>query len=214
MKINEEYLKEVFDDNNNLISLEPVYDKNFNFAYDVMDRLANEYENDIALVYKSLKGNVRKFTYGEMKNLSDKAANVFLNNGIKRNDSVMLILKRNYNFWISMLALHKIGAVAIPTSHMVSDDDIKERIEKADVKAIVLLDDVHILKNVEKGDMFTLDSASRILWERHLVFDGAQGSWALLAALDDLVEKGTLERKTMVHDVPSGTSHVNVYVVL
>lgn len=151
MKINEEYLKEVFDDNNNLISLEPVYDKNFNFAYDVMDRLANEYENDIALVYKSLKGNVRKFTYGEMKNLSDKAANVFLNNGIKRNDSVMLILKRNYNFWISMLALHKIGAVAIPTSHMVSDDDIKERIEKTDVKAIVLLDDVHILKNVEKA---------------------------------------------------------------
>ena len=119
MKINEEYLKEVFDDNNNLISLEPVYDKNFNFAYDVMDRLANEYENDIALVYKSLKGNVRKFTYGEMKILSDKAANVFLNNGIKRNDSVMLILKRNYNFWISMLALHKIGAVAIPTSHII-----------------------------------------------------------------------------------------------
>lgn len=71
-----------------------------------------------------------------------------------------------------------------------------------------------LLRNVEKGDMFTLDSASRILWERHLVSDGAHGSLALLAALDDLVKKGTLERKTMAHDVPSGVSHVNVYVVL
>lgn len=71
-----------------------------------------------------------------------------------------------------------------------------------------------LLKNVEKGDMFTLDSASQILWNRSLASDGAHGTLALLAALDDLVIKGTLERRTMVHDVRSGTSHVNVYVVL
>lgn len=71
-----------------------------------------------------------------------------------------------------------------------------------------------LLKNVEKGDMFTLDSASQILWNRSLASDGAHGTLALLAALDDLVIKGTLERRTMVHDVCSGTSHVNVYVVL
>lgn len=71
-----------------------------------------------------------------------------------------------------------------------------------------------LLKNVEKGDMFTLDSASQILWNHSLASDGARGSLALLAALDDLVNKGTLERRTMAHDVSSGTSHVNVYVVL
>ena len=93
---------------------------NFNFAYDVMDRLGTEKPNKRALIWTDLEGNVKEFTFGDLMTLSNKAANFFKEQGISKGDMVMMILKSHYQFWISILALHKIGAVVIPDTHLLT----------------------------------------------------------------------------------------------
>ena len=98
--------------------------ENFNFAYDVMDEIAKNNPKGKALVWTNDEGDYLEITFAKMKELSDAAASFFMEQGVKRGDFVMLILQRRYEFWISMLALHKIGAVAIPATHMLKKEDI------------------------------------------------------------------------------------------
>lgn len=146
-----DYVIDKYDDKGNLVKIEFNIPDNFNFAYDVIDRYAEEEPDKRALVYKDIKGNVREFSFGEISRLSTQAANAFAARGIGHGDSVMLILKRRYEFWVAILALHKLGAVAIPTSHMVSDSDIVYRVNKAHIKAIVCADDKNICDYVDKA---------------------------------------------------------------
>jgi len=149
--IYEEYFQEECDENNCLRAVQTHCPEDFNFAYDVMDRHAKERPTDIALVHKSADGVVKRFTFAQIRKLSDRAANVFLSDGIQRGDAVMLLLKRRYEFWISVLALHKLGAVAVPTSHMVSAQDIEERIGMAGVKAILCVGEESICEKVTQA---------------------------------------------------------------
>ena len=91
----------------------------------------------VAMVWCDDKGSEHIFTFGEMKVNSDKAANFFLSAGIRKGDMVMLILKRRYEFWFAILGLHKIGAIAIPATHLLSEKDIVYRNNAADIKMIV-----------------------------------------------------------------------------
>ena len=109
----------------------------FNFAYDVMDEWAAQKPNKVALLWTNDKGDRIDFTFADIKRETDKAASFFLSLGIKKGDMVMLILKRRYEFWISILALHKIGAVAIPATHLLTKDDIVYRTNAASIRAIV-----------------------------------------------------------------------------
>ncbi len=109
----------------------------FNFAYDVMDEWAAQKPNKVALLWTNDKGDRIDFTFADIKRETDKAASFFLSLGIEKGDMVMLILKRRYEFWISTLALHKIGAVAIPATHLLTKDDIVYRTNAASIKAIV-----------------------------------------------------------------------------
>jgi len=111
--------------------------ENFNFGYDVVDVYAEEHPDKVALVWCNDSGEDKTFTFKELKYLSDKAANLFTGYGIKKGNSVMLTLKSRYEFWICMTALHKIGAVAIPATHMLRAKDIVYRIKKADLKMVV-----------------------------------------------------------------------------
>jgi acetyl-CoA synthetase len=89
-------------------------DGDFNFAYDVLDLLGTEQPDKLAMLWVGNDGEERRFTFGDMKRLSDKTANYLAGLGIKKGDMVMLVLKRGYQFWYTLLALHKIGAVAVP----------------------------------------------------------------------------------------------------
>ncbi len=109
----------------------------FNFAYDVMDEWAAQKPNKVALLWTNDKGDRIDFTFADIKRETDKAASFFLSLGIEKGDMVMLILKRRYEFWISTLALHKIGAIAIPATHLLTKDDIVYRTNAASIKAIV-----------------------------------------------------------------------------
>ncbi len=118
------------------------YENNFNFAYDVIDVLGTEKPDKLALLYVSNTGEEKRFTFGDMKHLSDKAANYFVSQGVKKGDPVLLILKRSYLFWIITLALNKIGAIMVPASNMLKGKDYVYRCNKAKIKyAVITADD-------------------------------------------------------------------------
>ncbi len=122
---------------------------NFNFAYDVVDLLAAEKPDHKAIVWTNEEGDYREFTFSEMKKYSDMTASFFASLGIVKGDAVMLILKRRYEFWFSILALHKLGAICIPATHMLSAEDLVYRNNAASVKMIVAVDSDNVTKNVE-----------------------------------------------------------------
>ena len=132
----------------------------FNFAYDVMDVWAEEQPDKLALLWTNDKDECIRFTFGDLKRLSDQAAAYFQSLGIRRGDMVMLILKRRYEFWLSMLALHKLGAVAIPATHMLTTHDIVYRNNRASVKAIICVGEDYVLEQVAgaKAESPTLET--------------------------------------------------------
>jgi len=111
--------------------------ENFNFGFDVVDEIANKEPGKKAMVWCDEKGDHREFTFADIKKYSNKTANFFKSLGIKKGDAVMLILKRRFEFWFAIIALHKIGAVPIPATHLLTEKDIVYRNNAADIKMIV-----------------------------------------------------------------------------
>jgi acetyl-CoA synthetase len=126
--------------------------ENFNFAYDVVDEIANNDPSKIAMVWCDDKGNEAVFTFAQMKNYSDKTANFFKSLGIVKGDPVMLILKRHFDFWFCTLALNKLGAITIPATHLLSTKDIIYRNNAADIKMIVCLPDPEVIQHIEEAE--------------------------------------------------------------
>ena len=124
---------------------------NFNFAYDVVDEWAKKEPNKSALCWVNDKGEHKRITYKELKDKSDKAASFFLQQGIKKADMVMLILKRRYQFWYAIIGLHKIGAIVIPATHLLTKKDLVYRNNAANIKAIVAVDDEVVLSHVDES---------------------------------------------------------------
>lgn len=121
---------------------------NFNFGYDIVDGWAEKEPNKVALLWTNDKGERIEFTFADIKRESDKTASFFMEQGIGKGDMVMLILKRRYEFWLSIVALHKIGAVVIPATHLLTKKDIVYRNNAADIKAIVAVGDDIILPHI------------------------------------------------------------------
>ena len=146
----ERYLKQTTfssleDYNENLQFIIP---ERFNFAYDVMDVWAEEAPDKQAILWTNDKGEERRTTFGQLKAETDQAASYLQSLGIGYGDPVMLILKRRYEWWIAMLALHKIGAKAITATHMLTKHDIVYRNTRASVKAIICVDDDYVTTQV------------------------------------------------------------------
>jgi acetyl-CoA synthetase len=124
----------------------------FNFAWDVMDKLAETKAAEKALVWCDEKGAEAVFSYGDIKRLSNQAANVLTAAGIKKGDPVMLILKRHWEYWPILLALHKIGAIAIPATHLLTTKDIVYRCTAADICGIICVDEAKIMAAVDEAE--------------------------------------------------------------
>ena len=125
--------------------------ENFNFAYDVMDEWAKECPDKLALLWTSERGEEIRFTYKDLKEQTDQVASYYSQLGIGHDDKVMLILKRHYQWWLSMLALCKLGAVAIPATHMLTKHDIIYRNNRASVKAIICVNDEYVTTQVKES---------------------------------------------------------------
>ena len=129
--------------------LEFIIPEHFNFAYDVMDAWAAEKPEKEALLWTNDEGECIRFSFADIKEQTDRTAAYFSQLGIGRGDMVMLILKRRYEFWLAMLALHKLGAVAIPATHMLTKHDIVYRNTRAGVKAIVCVGEEYVMSQVK-----------------------------------------------------------------
>ena len=124
--------------------LEAIHFKNtdtFNFGFDIVDGIAEKHPEKLAMLHLDQFKNERRFTFKDIKRASNQVANYFTSLGIKRGDKVMLVLKRHYQFWFCMVALHKLGAVAIPATNQLKEHDFEYRYQSAGVKAIVCTSD-------------------------------------------------------------------------
>ena len=109
----------------------------FNFGFDIVDEIARREPDKLAMLHLDVNKTERRFTFKDMKDMSNQYANYFTSLGIKKGDKVMLVLKRHYQFWPAMVALHKLGAVAIPATNQLKVHDFVYRYNAAGVSAIL-----------------------------------------------------------------------------
>ena len=124
-------------------------EEKFNFAFDVVDELGTRKPDKLAMLHISEDGTERRFTFSDIKKESARAANYFKSIGIKRGDRVMLVLKRHYQFWFSVIALHKLGAIAIPAPNQLLEKDFEYRFNAGNVKAILCTADGDVANAVD-----------------------------------------------------------------
>ena len=133
----ERFVKTEEDEHGALKHIEFENTETFNFGFDIVDGIAEKYPDKLAMLHLDKNKTERRFTFKDIKQYSNQAANYFTSLGIKRGDKVMLVLKRHYQFWFAMVALHKLGAVAIPATNQLKEHDFEYRFNAAGVTAIV-----------------------------------------------------------------------------
>jgi acetyl-CoA synthetase len=162
--------------------------ESFNFAFDVVDVLAEKAPEKLAMLHVDRSKVVRRFTFGDMSRLSSRAANYFRSLGIKKGDRVMLVLKRNYQFWISIIALHKLGAIVIPATDQLLQKDFEYRFDAAGVSAIVCSAD-----NIKTAEEAELAMAKYPGVTLRIIASGSREGWH---SFDDEIDmfRGTFPR--------------------
>jgi len=143
----------------------------FNFAFDIIDRLGREKPDKLAMLHIANDKTERRFSFRDMKDASNQTANYFRSLGIKKGDKVLLILKRHYQFWFAMLALHKLGAVAIPASNQLKEHDLTYRLNKAGVKMVVCTADDGVPAEIDKA------AAHSPTLQHKLIVGGSREGW-------------------------------------
>lgn len=135
--INLRYVEETYDNNGVLTSFNLKYPDNFNFGYDIVDDIGFNDLDRRAMVWCNPEGEKHTFTFGEIMRYSNKTANYLRSLGIKKGDMVLVVLKRHYQFWYVAPALHKLGAVMIPATHMLKKHDVEYRVNASGAKAVI-----------------------------------------------------------------------------
>ena len=146
----EKYLKKVnFDSLEDFQkNFEIIVPDNFNFGYDVVDEWARTNPDKLALLWTNDEGAEVRYTFADIKRKSDQVASFYQSLGIGRGDCVMMMLKRRAEFWFSIVALHKLGAVAIPATHLLTPKDLIYRANSAQIKMIVSADEPIMIQHV------------------------------------------------------------------
>jgi len=147
--VSDEFITTVEDENGYLQKIDFKNEDKFNFAFDVVDAVANKEPDKLAMIHLDKNKVERRFTYNDMKRASNQCVNYFKSLGIKKGDRVMLVLKRHYQFWFAILALHKLGAIAIPATNQLVAHDLEYRFDAADISAIVCTNDGDVAHQVE-----------------------------------------------------------------
>ena len=184
-----------------------VVPNNFNFGYDVVDAWAEKEPNKRALLWTNDKGECREFTFAEIKYYTDQTASYFQSLGIKKGDIVMAILKRRYEFWFTIIALHKIGAIIIPATHLLTKKDLVYRNNAADIKAIIAVGEEPILSHIndsraESPTLEMLISVGPVVPEGWLDFHKGIGA----ATAFNKIEKVNENSDPLIISFTSGTT--------
>ncbi len=159
----EDFIKTAEDEHGALQKIDFQNTERFNFGFDIVDGIAKKYPDKLAMLHLDKHKVERRFTFRDMKQYSNQAANYFTSLGIKRGDRVMLVLKRHYQFWFCMVALHKLGAVAIPATNQLKEHDFEYRFNAAGVSAIVCTADGDTAQIAENAAAKCPQSITKIL---------------------------------------------------
>ncbi len=149
--IHMQYIKEEFDENGVISAFDLDLPDNFNYAYDIIDKLAETEPERRAMIWCDDCGNERVFTYGELSELSDRAANMFLDKGVKRGDKVMTVLKRHWQMWVVTFALEKIGAILIPATNQLKKKDYVYRFKQGGIDHIIATGDGDVVNCITEA---------------------------------------------------------------
>ena len=169
--IYEDYIETKEDKNGVLEKISFKNEHNFNFAFDLIDRMGREQPDKLALLHIDKNHVERRFTFADIKRASSQTANYLKSLGIKRGDKVLLILKRHYQFWLVMMALHKLGAVAIPATNQLKEHDISYRLNKAGVKMVICTADDGVAEQVD------IAAKEAPTLETKLIVNGTREGW-------------------------------------
>ena len=151
------------DERGALISLRFENEDKFNFAFDIVDALAEKRPDKLAMLHLDVNKTERRFTFADMKTESNRVANYLTSLGIKKGDRVMLVLKRHYQFWFAILALHKIGAIGIPATNQLQEHDFSYRFNAAGVSAILCTADGGVREQVDLAQKVSPTLKTKIL---------------------------------------------------
>lgn len=194
MSIYKRFCEERTDRDGNLLKLTLRYPENFNFAYDAADVIAAETPDKTALVWCNTEDEERIFSFADMKKYSNKYANALREGGVRKGDRVMVILKRHYEYWFVALALHKLGAVMIPATHMLTEADFEYRLRVSEARAVVCTTENEVPRKIRAAAR-RLDGGIGMFSVRR----EAEGFTDLSAAAEKASE--TFERvSTLAHD--------------
>ena len=165
---NKEYVSSKFvecteAENGALQKIEFKNEDKFNFAFDIVDEIAKKDPEKLAMLHIDKHKVERRFTFNDMKRASNQCANYFKSLGIKKGDRVMLVLKRHYQFWYAILALHKLGAIAIPATNLLQEHDFDYRFNAAEVSAIVCTADGDVAHQVDLAEPASPTLKTKIL---------------------------------------------------
>lgn len=173
--------------------------KDFNFGFDIVDAWADSEPDKKALVWVNDHDEEQKFTFTDIKKLSNRAANFFKSIGVKKGSVVMLILRRRWEYWICAVALHKIGATLIPGTLQLTKKDIAYRANAAGINTIICVNDEFVLTQVDEAA-----KEAPCLKNKILVVDKREGWMDFedeIAKFPDTFERPTGKDATQINDI-------------
>lgn len=205
MSIYRQFCDERVDANGKLEKITLKYPDDFNFGYDVVDRIAGETPAKRALVWCNTEGEEHTFSFADIKRYSNQIANVFRSKGIGRGDRVMVILKRHYEYWFTAVALHKLGAVMIPATHMLTVGDLVYRLKASGAKSLVCTTQNEVPERVRAA--LREAGMSALLWCVQGNADGFENlTDAMRSSSDEFPRVQTQVRDPMLLYFTSGTT--------
>ncbi len=149
--IGKKYITETFDEQGLLTGISFHNTENFNFAYDIVDELAKTKPDKLAMLHVDKNRKEKRVTFGELEEYSNKTANYFRRKGIQKGDRVMLVLKRHYQFWYAILALHKLGAVTVPATHQLKEEDFDYRFRAGKITGLLSTHEDGVVEEADKA---------------------------------------------------------------
>jgi len=164
--------------------------ESFNFGFDIVDKIADSYPDKLAMLHIDKNDVERRFTFKDIKRASNQCANYFMSLGIKKGDKVMLVLKRHYAFWFAMVALHKIGAVAIPATNQLKEHDFEYRYNAAGISAILCTADGDTAEIAETAAAKCPQVKTKILVGEHRTKEGWHDFYSEYVRFSGKFERG------------------------
>ena len=109
-----------------------------NMAHEAIDRHANSRLRDkVALIWEGRSGRCETYTFGQLKRLTNRFANVLMSLGIQKGDVVFTYMERVPELYVAFFGILKVGAIAAPLFSGLASDSARDRLRQTRAKVLV-----------------------------------------------------------------------------